>query len=218
MLSPLLLSAWLSSGAPPAATPTGTCTLTGRLTVTDAAGKPFVPEHAEVYVDTPLPLSPRLQKWELVQEGRAFVPRVLVVEQHDTVVFTNRDPFPHEIHAERVSNAFGSGTNRKPETFRLDFTQVGESTLGCRLHPGMRGTILTVPNAFHVKVAPDGTWRLTGLPQRPLKLNLWQYSDKGSSFETRQVTPCSQTAPLEVTIRGASPARTPPYGGGISTD
>lgn len=216
-MNPLTLLALVALVAP-TKTPADGCTLSGTLTVTDAQGQLFVPERAEVYVATRLPMTPRQQQRELVQKGRAFVPRVLVVEKEDVVVFTNLDPFPHEIHSERIKNSFLSGTNQKPETFRHTFSDVGEAKLGCLIHAGMSGTILTVPNALHAQVAADGTWKLTGLPAQPLDIVFWQHTGMDSAQQVRTVTPCSQTAPVDVVIRGAARSKSPPYGGRPSTD
>lgn len=218
-MNPLALVATLALGSPPVMkSPPPTCSLRGTLVVTDPGGHRFVPEYAEVYVDTRLPMPPRLTPREMKQKGRAFDPRILVVELEDTVVFSNLDPWPHEIHSEKIKNTFMSGLNQKPETFRREFTEVGESTLGCRIHPGMSGTILTVPNVFHVKVADDGSWSLSGLPAQPLKLIFWQRTGLSSAQTERTLTPCTDTAPVEVTLSKVPRAKPPPYGGRPTTD
>lgn len=217
-MSTLSLLTLLLVTSPPAEPPKlGACTLSGTFAVEDLEGKTFEPEHAEVYVSTRLPMTPRQQEREMGQFGKAFVPRILVVEREDVVVFTNRDPFPHEIHAAKIKNTFMSGMNQKPETFRQLFSETGESTLGCRIHPGMSGTVLTVPNAFHVKVDKDGKWSLSGLPRQPVELVFWQRTGMDSASETRKVTPCVDTN-VAVTLKRVKKAKAVPYGGRPTTD
>lgn len=196
-----------------------TCSLSGTLKVKDASGKVFEPEHAEVYVDTALEVTPRQQEREMGQKGRAFVPRILVVEKEDVVVFKNYDKEPHEIHAAKIKNTFVSGSNQKVETFQRTFDEVGESTLGCRIHKHMSGTILTVPNAFHVRVDKDGRWSLTGLPKQPLKVVFWQRTGLKTVSLEKELTPCVDVAPLDVVLENGSAERVrPTYGNTSSND
>ncbi|MFO0595887.1 MAG: hypothetical protein U0228_11295 [Myxococcaceae bacterium] len=217
-MNPFPLVAALALGSPTDTAPSlGTCTVSGVFTVTDVRGEAFEPEFAEVYVDTRLPISPRQQERTLRQKNKAFVPRVLVVEAEDTVIFKNEDDFPHEIHADRSRNAFVSGQNQRPETFRLQFSEVGESLLGCRIHPQMSGVVLTVPNAFHVAVGPGGKWSLGGLPAQDLELVFWARNGMKTNVERRRVKACTDTK-VDVTVKGATPPLATSYGGQVRSD
>lgn len=216
-MNPTVLFTVLALSSPVTESPAqslGSCTLSGTLTVVNPTGAAFEPDHAEVYVDTSLPVMPRQQEHLMRQRERAFSPRILVVEKDDTVLFQNEDREPHEIHADKDKNTFVSGQNLKPETFRQAFQEVGESFLGCRIHAQMSGVILTVPNSFHAKVGPDRKWSISGLPRRPIDLVFWQHTGTATVVERRRVTPCDTTT-LDVTLRASANTKARPYGGVI---
>ncbi|MFT3711592.1 MAG: hypothetical protein QM817_28480 [Archangium sp.] len=214
----LFLFTALALSSPPveSAQSLGTCTLSGTLTAVSPSKLPFEPEYAEVYVDTRLPVPARNQEHLMRQLDKAFIPRILVVEQEDTVLFKNEDKQPHEIHADKDKNTFVSGENLKPETFRRSFQDVGETLLGCRIHSEMSGVILTVPNSFHARVA-KGKWSISGLPRKQVKLVFWLRSGSATRTEIREVTPCD-TESVNVTIENAPQNQQKPYGGQTRTD
>ncbi|MBL8915609.1 MAG: hypothetical protein JNM17_33230 [Archangium sp.] len=169
-----------------------TCAVSGVLTVTDKSGRPARPDYAEVYVDSALSLKQRKQLRRMEQKGLAFVPRVLVVEKGDVVVFVNTESstVTHEIHADKQTNTFVSGENSNPETFQKTFEHVGETHLGCNKHAFMSGTILTVPNSLHVQVEANGKWTIANVPARPLKLVVWQQTATQPSKKEVNVSAC----------------------------
>lgn len=71
----------------------------------------------------------------------AFQPAVLELHQGDTVVWVNRDIFPHTATAEGKP-AWTTGTLAQGQSGRLVAGRKGEISYFCELHPGMKGTLI----------------------------------------------------------------------------
>lgn len=74
----------------------------------------------------------------VVIDGVKFDPEALTVRRGETVVWVNKDPFPHTVTAARVfdSHSIAAGASwkyvaRKPGTYAYT----------CTLHPNMKGTL-----------------------------------------------------------------------------
>lgn len=73
-------------------------------------------------------------------EGLKFSPLTLEVKAGDTVVWKNKDPFPHNVTAQNkgfASPDFGSG---RSWTFKA--RKKGEFAYVCTLHPNMKATLV----------------------------------------------------------------------------
>ena len=71
-------------------------------------------------------------------EGVAYQPAVLVVKRGDTVVWVNKDPFPHTVTA---SGAFDSHDIPAGATWKYVARNAGNFPYICTLHPNMKGTL-----------------------------------------------------------------------------
>ena len=75
----------------------------------------------------------------VIMEGTTFSPPVLVVHQADTVVWANRDPFPHTATA--VDGSFDSRIIASGHSWKYVARKPGEHPYGCTFHPTMKGTL-----------------------------------------------------------------------------
>lgn len=71
-------------------------------------------------------------------EGVAYQPPVLVVRRGDTVVWVNKDPFPHTVTA---PGAFDSHDIAAGATWKHVARTPGIFPYICTLHPNMKGTL-----------------------------------------------------------------------------
>jgi len=76
----------------------------------------------------------------IAMEGVAFVPATLTVKPGDTVVWTNKDPFPHTATAE--DRSFDSREVAADKTWRYTVRKKGKIPYVCTLHPTMKGTLV----------------------------------------------------------------------------
>ncbi len=74
----------------------------------------------------------------IVIEGVRFQPDTLKVRRGDTVVWINKDPFPHNVVA---AGAFQSGPIAVGASWRHVAQRSGEFSYVCTLHPNMKGTL-----------------------------------------------------------------------------
>lgn len=72
-------------------------------------------------------------------EGTSFQPERLTVATGDTVVWVNKDPFPHT--ATSSSGSFDSGTIAPDRSGKHKFAKKGDYRYLCSLHPTMKGQV-----------------------------------------------------------------------------
>jgi len=72
-------------------------------------------------------------------EGNAFRPDDLTVDRGDTVVWVNRDFYPHT--ATDTEGRFDSGVIPANESWALTVDASGELAYTCTFHPAMKATL-----------------------------------------------------------------------------
>lgn len=74
----------------------------------------------------------------VVIEGVKYTPEALTVKRGDTVVWVNKDPFPHTVTAK---GAFDSNEIAAGKSWKFAARKVGEYAYTCTFHPNMTGTL-----------------------------------------------------------------------------
>lgn len=72
-------------------------------------------------------------------EATAFKPDVVDAKVGDTVVWINKDMFPHTATSKAAN--FDSGTLATGKSWKYKLTKKGEFAYVCTFHPTMKGTI-----------------------------------------------------------------------------
>jgi len=72
-------------------------------------------------------------------EAVAFTPTTITIKAGDSIVWVNKDPFPHSVAAK--AGGFDSQPIQPDRSWTLTPTTRGETTYVCTLHPTMTGTI-----------------------------------------------------------------------------
>lgn len=80
----------------------------------------------------------KAQTHRIVIEGLKYVPETLVVKPGDTVVWVNKDPFPHTATA---AGAFDSGPMQAGKSWRFVARRAGTYAYVCTLHSNMKATL-----------------------------------------------------------------------------
>ena len=75
----------------------------------------------------------------IVIEGTRFEPEMLTAKAGDTVVWINKDPFPHIATAQ--TSAFDSKNIGPDKSWKYTFRKTGVFPYFCTLHPTMKGTL-----------------------------------------------------------------------------
>ena len=73
-------------------------------------------------------------------DGTTFVPGDISVGVGDTVTWTNKDPFPHNVSS--TAGGFSSKDLQSGEEWRFTAEKAGRFPYVCTLHPGMKGTLI----------------------------------------------------------------------------
>jgi plastocyanin len=74
----------------------------------------------------------------VVIDGVAYKPETLSVKRGDTIVWVNKDPFPHTVTAK---GAFDSHDIAAGKSWKYTASKAGEYAYTCTLHPNMKGTL-----------------------------------------------------------------------------
>jgi plastocyanin len=81
----------------------------------------------------------RPQQHIVLIEAVGYSPMTLEVKAGDTVVWKNRDPFPHNVTADNAQ--FQSGDIAPEKTWEVTLDKRGRFPYVCTLHPGMKGVV-----------------------------------------------------------------------------
>ena len=75
----------------------------------------------------------------IVMEATRFEPADLKISAGDTVVWINKDPFPHTATAK--NGEFDSTEIEPGKSWKNNFKTKGDFAYACTLHPTMKGTL-----------------------------------------------------------------------------
>lgn len=142
--------------------PTGAGTIVGKVT---GAGD------AVIYIDD-IAASTRGTA-TMKQEGKQFLPKVLIVQKGTTVSFPNMDAIFHNVFSVTPDRGFDLGSYPRGESKSVTMTKSGVVSVYCNMHPQMVGHILVVPNGNYVRVGKDGFFRLTNVPAGKRRVVAW---------------------------------------------
>jgi plastocyanin len=158
--------------APVKKKPDGAGTVVGKITgVADAV----------VYVDDIV--VPGRGSATMKQEGKQFVPSVLVVQKGTTVDFPNRDAYFHNVFSVTPDHSFDLGSYAQGESKSVTMTRQGVVSVYCNMHPQMVGHILVVPNGNFVRAGKDGFFRLANVPAGRHRVVAWAPNAKPVSAD-----------------------------------
>jgi plastocyanin len=77
----------------------------------------------------------------IVQNGRAFHPGEVTINQGDTLTFSNRDEFIHQIYVKSDAMTFDSDEQPPGQDVQLKFPASGTFEVHCHIHPKMALTV-----------------------------------------------------------------------------
>jgi plastocyanin len=83
----------------------------------------------------------KTKTYTIVIEGMKFIPKTLTVERGDTVIWNNKDPFPHTATAQSGFDfdSKGIGVNK---AWQFVAHEPGTIPYICTFHPTMKGTLV----------------------------------------------------------------------------
>ena len=83
---------------------------------------------------------PAAKTHTVVIEAMVFTPAAIEVNAGDTIVWKNKDPFPHTATAQ--DRSFNSGEIAPDRSWKFKAVRKGRFTYGCTLHTTMQGVLI----------------------------------------------------------------------------
>jgi plastocyanin len=133
------------------------------------------PPVAIIYLEGPFARPAALPVKQIIHKDFIFNPSLLAVQTGTKVEFPNLDDTYHNVFSFSPAKRFDLGRHR-PEDKPIPsqtFDKAGMITLRCDIHEHMRGIILVLDTPHFVISAPDGNFKLPGLPAGSYKLKAW---------------------------------------------
>jgi plastocyanin len=153
---------------PPPSIPRGN--IVGNVTTKPAA----LMSQAVVYLeDGPKEDQPaHLQTVTIANRQMNFIPYIAVAAVGAKVVFTNEDPFPHNVFSPD-NDKFNMGNIPQNGAHVRVFKSPGAYSLLCNLHPGMLGYLLVTPSAWYARADAKGHYTMKHVPNGTYHVTAW---------------------------------------------
>jgi len=108
------------------------------------------------------------------QTNLTFVPHVLPVLAGTTVDFLNSDAVLHNVFSpDSCTGKVNLGTWPQGETRSHMFDKTCFAALLCIVHQEMSGFVAVLPTPYFAVSAPDGSYKISGIPDGPYTLKVW---------------------------------------------
>ena len=104
--------------------------------------------------------------------GMSFIPYITVVAAGGRVVFSNSDPFPHNVFSPD-NERFNLGTVQMKGSSAHAFKTPGVYSLLCNLHPNMLGFVVVSPSSYFAKANAKGQFTIKDVPPGTYKITAW---------------------------------------------
>src|SRR5438477_513920 len=147
--------------------------------------------------DAPMP---RLQaaKKIVLQQGKAFVPRVLAVSVGSSVVFRNEDKINHNVFS--LAPHFDTGLYGEGGEKEEVFDKPGVVQLLCNIHSSMIGYLVVVDTPYFAQADGTGAFSIKGVQPGEYEIEAWH---ENASQPTRQrLTVAKEGAKVALTVGG----------------
>lgn len=127
---------------------------------------------AVVYLEDAPVLPNRGMSAAIDNKGMSFIPFVTVVAAGGRVMFSNSDPFPHNVFSPD-NERFNLGMIAQKGAGARVFKTPGVYSLLCNLHPNMLGYIVVTPSSYFAKANGKGQFTLKDVPAGTYKITAW---------------------------------------------
>jgi plastocyanin len=135
---------------------------------------PAMSAQAVVYLeDAPKEDVPaHLQTVTIANRQMNFIPFVAVASVGGKVVFTNEDPFPHNVFSPD-NEKFNMGNIPQNGAHTRVFKAPAVYSLLCNLHPGMIGYLVVTPSTWFARTDAKGKFEMKHVPSGTYHITAW---------------------------------------------
>jgi len=113
-----------------------------------------------------------LQTVTVANRQMNFIPFVAVAAVGGKVVFTNEDPFPHNVFSPD-NDKFNLGNIPQNGAHGRVFKNPGAYSLLCNLHPGMLGYLVVTPSTWFARTDAKGKFEMKHVPSGTYHVTAW---------------------------------------------
>jgi len=113
-----------------------------------------------------------LQTVTIANRQMNFVPFVAVAAVGGKVIFSNEDPFPHNVFSPD-NEKFNLGNLPQNGAHARVFKNPGAYSLLCNLHPGMLGYLVVTPSTWFARADAKGKFEMKHVPSGTYKVTAW---------------------------------------------
>lgn len=115
----------------------------------------------------------RATGYTLTQQGKQFIPHLLVVRTGSSVDFPNLDPFYHNVFSLFNGKRFDLGLYESHSTRSVRFDREGVSYIFCNIHPEMGAIVISLSTPYYGVSAANGIVIIHAVPPGNYRLNVW---------------------------------------------
>lgn len=157
--------------------------ITGTVQVT-GGGSGSVAETVVVYIEhIDRRFQPLKRPRQMLQQGKAFVPKLIAITRGSTVDFPNADHLAHNVFSLSIGNTFDLGLYSAGTSKPVTFENTGIVDVYCNIHSSMWAQILVLENPFYTTPDSSGRFALPRLPPGTYTVVAWA---TGANQGTRQ--------------------------------
>lgn len=111
------------------------------VAILTAMPRRWLPALAIFLLTGPAPLLAWAASHGIVQKNRAFDAADVTIAAGDSLLFTNEDPFLHQIYVSSPAMNFESSEQPPGQTVDVRFPTAGTFAVRCHIHPTMSLTV-----------------------------------------------------------------------------
>jgi plastocyanin len=168
--APALAPAPGASAEPPAPAPPAIthASITGKVVAAPAN----MSQYSVVWLEDGPATDPPTKNVSIDNRRMSFIPFVAVAPVGAKVIFSNGDPFPHNVFTPD-NERFNLGNLPQHSAAVRVFKQPATYSLLCNLHPGMLGYLVVTPSTWFAKAGKDGTFTMKDVPAGTYRITAW---------------------------------------------
>lgn len=109
----------------------------------------------------------------MAQKGKKFIPHVVAISVGSSVDFPNFDPIFHNAFSNFDGQPFDTGLYPPGTSQKVQFRREGIVRVFCNIHSSMSAVIVVLKTPYFSVSAPNGQFRIGGVPPGEYRLKVW---------------------------------------------
>lgn len=139
--------------------------------------------HAVVWLETSRPVAATTGTVQIIMEGKAFRPSVVVVTVGSNVSFPNNDPFDHNVFSFAQEARFDLGFYGRGVARSATFRRPGIIRVYCNVHSRMSAFVVVRENPYFTQPSADGSFEIAKVRPGTYTLRAWHERAREHSQE-----------------------------------